>query len=138
MLPCAPAHSTVMPRKKCAFAGSSSRHCTWLVTMPFLQVHISTAGDPVQVLREQLETEEALAATDKATASLASYHAAVDVERVDYVLVQQLLAFLYSEGDFQGAEVPHPAFILYTDSLNAAAAFVLLSMPPAEIDTSDA
>ena len=37
-------------------------------------------------MREYVETEEALEATDKATADLASYHACVDVERVDYLL----------------------------------------------------
>lgn len=57
------------------------------------------------MLREHVEREEALEATDKATTDLASYHKCVDVERVDYVLVEQLLKFLYSEGDFAGAQV---------------------------------
>lgn len=61
------------------------------------------------MLREHVETEEALEATDKATADLASYHACVDVERVDYLLVEQLLAFLYSEGRFSGAQVLTPS-----------------------------
>ena len=56
-------------------------------------------------MREHLEREEALEATEKATAALASYHACVDVERVDYLLVEQLLAFLYSEGSFAGSQV---------------------------------
>jgi hypothetical protein len=52
-----------------------------------------------------MEEAEALEATEKATTVIASYHASVDVERVDYVLVERLLAFLYSEGDFAGDQV---------------------------------
>jgi hypothetical protein len=59
----------------------------------------------MQLLREHIATEEVLEETEKATKDLASYHASVDVERVDYVLVERLLAFLYSEGDFAGAQV---------------------------------
>lgn len=57
------------------------------------------------MLREQLETQEALDATGKATADLTNYHASIDVERVDYVLVEKLLAFLYSDGEFADAAV---------------------------------
>lgn len=49
--------------------------------------------------------EQAAEETAKATADLAQYHECVDVERVDCVLVEQLLAFLYCESKFAGSEV---------------------------------
>jgi hypothetical protein len=66
-----------------------------------------------------MEEAEALEATEKATTVIASYHASVDVERVDYVLVERLLAFLYSEGDFAGDQVLRLCLrIVYHQSCN--------------------
>jgi hypothetical protein len=69
----------------------------------------AAAEEVAGVLREHMEREDELAAAGRATTALAEYHAAVDVERVDLVLTQRLLAWLYSEGEFAEGRVRRDA-----------------------------